>query len=91
MRRWNNRHRLSNLKDFPPVGYISHALAALSCAEQNGRRYSETVIVEETKEEGLTKEELERLHISIGINHSMVEYPALFLVLGIEWFLVVVT
>lgn len=42
------------------------------------------VIVEEAKREALTGEELERLHISIGINHSMVEDPALFLALGID-------
>jgi spore maturation protein SpmB len=42
------------------------------------------VIVEEAKRGTLTGEELERLHISIGINHSMVEDPALFLALGID-------
>lgn len=30
------------------------------------------VIIEEAKKGALTKEELERLHISIGTNHSMV-------------------
>jgi hypothetical protein len=44
------------------------------------------VIVEEAKKESLTEEELERLHISVGINHSMVEDPALFLALGIDGF-----
>ncbi len=42
------------------------------------------VIVEEAGRGVLTKEELEHLHISIGINHSMVEDPALFLVLGLN-------
>ncbi len=44
------------------------------------------VIVEEAKKGALTKEELERLHISIGINHSIVEDPALFAVLGLNAF-----
>lgn len=44
------------------------------------------VIVEEARRVALTKQELENLHISIGINHSMVEDPAIFLVLGLNAF-----
>ncbi len=51
-----------------------------------GLLYGGAVITEEAKKEGLTKEELERLHISIGSNHSMVEDPALFAVLGLNAF-----
>jgi len=51
-----------------------------------GLLYGGAVIVEEARKGALTKEELERLHISIGINHSMVEDPALFLVLGLNGF-----
>ena len=51
-----------------------------------GLFYGGAVIVEEAKKGVLTKEELERLHISIGINHSMVEDPALFTVLGLNAF-----
>ena len=47
-----------------------------------GIAYGGAVIVEEAKEEHITKEELEKLHLSIGINHSMIEDPALFLSLG---------
>ena len=32
----------------------------------------------------MTVEELERLHLSIGINHAMIEDPSLFLPLGIH-------
>jgi len=55
-----------------------------------GLVYGGAVIMEEAKNESLTKEELECLHISIGINHSMVEDPALFLALGLNifWLLV---
>lgn len=51
-----------------------------------GIGYGAAVIIEEAKEGHLTKEELEKLHLSIGINHSMVEDPALFLPLGIGAF-----
>lgn len=51
-----------------------------------GLAYGGAVIVEEVKEGHLTKDELEELHLSIGINHSMVEDPSLFLSLGLSAF-----
>jgi hypothetical protein len=51
-----------------------------------GIAYGGAIIVEETKERHIKKEELEKLHLSIGINHSMVEDPALFLSLGLSAF-----
>jgi len=51
-----------------------------------GLVYGGAVIVNEARKGALTREELERLHISIGINHAMVEDPALFLVLGLNPF-----
>ncbi|MBW2558655.1 MAG: iron transporter [Deltaproteobacteria bacterium] len=51
-----------------------------------GLAYGGAVIVEEAKRGNLTDEELERLHLSIGINHSMIEDPALFLPFGIGMF-----
>jgi spore maturation protein SpmB len=51
-----------------------------------GLVYGGAIIVEEAKRGTLTKEELERLHISIGTNHSMVEEPALWLALGLNGF-----
>ncbi len=51
-----------------------------------GLTYGAAVIVEEAKEGNFSKDELERLHLSIGINHSMVEDPALFLSLGLGLF-----
>jgi hypothetical protein len=55
-----------------------------------GLMYGSAVILEKSKEGNLTRSELERLHISIGINHSMVEDPALYMALGINafWLLV---
>jgi hypothetical protein len=37
-------------------------------------------------EGNINKEDLEKLHLSIGINHSMIEDPALFLSLGLSAF-----
>ena len=51
-----------------------------------GLIYGAAIIVEEVKEGHLRKEELEGLHLSIGINHSIVEDPALFLSLGLSPF-----
>ena len=51
-----------------------------------GIAYGAAVIVEEVKEGGFSKEELEKLHISAGINHALVEDPVLFLVFGLNPF-----
>jgi len=51
-----------------------------------GLSYGAAVIVEETREGKFTPDELARLHLSIGINHSMVDDPLLFMALGINPF-----
>jgi spore maturation protein SpmB len=51
-----------------------------------GLAYGAAVIVEEANEGHLGREELEALHLSIGINHSLIEDPALFLALGLSAF-----
>lgn len=51
-----------------------------------GLAYGGAVIVEEAKRGEVTDEELESLHLSIGINHAMIEDPALFLPFGIGLF-----
>jgi len=55
-----------------------------------GLLYGSAIIIEEAKKGALTKEELEHLHVSIGINHSIVEETALFLALGVNpfWLLI---
>jgi len=66
---------------------LSHRTALLwVTAVVFGLVYGGAIIVEEAKKGALTKEELERLHISIGTNHSMVEEPALWLALGLNGF-----
>jgi hypothetical protein len=55
-----------------------------------GLLYGGAIIVEEARKGSLTKEEAEYLHVSLGINHGIVEDPALFAVLGLNllWLLV---
>lgn len=51
-----------------------------------GLAYGSAVIVEETRAHTYEPESLTKLHLSIGINHAMIEDPALFLPLGIPPF-----
>ena len=51
-----------------------------------GLTYGAAVIVEEVREGSLSGSELERLHLSIGINHAMVEDAAVFMTLGLGLF-----
>jgi hypothetical protein len=78
------------IRAFRPVmrvlGLSDRASALWVTAAVFGLMFGGAVIVEEARKEALTREELERLHISIGINHSMVEDPALFLALGLGGF-----
>jgi len=49
-----------------------------------GLIYGAAVILEELKEGKLARDELAKLHISIGLQHSVIEDPLLFLALGIN-------
>ncbi len=49
-----------------------------------GITYGGAIIVEETRDRQLHPDRLKALHVSIGINHAMVEDPAVFLTLGIH-------
>jgi len=51
-----------------------------------GLAYGSAVIVDETKNGSYSREALTKLHLSIGVNHAMIEDPALFLPLGISVF-----
>jgi hypothetical protein len=55
-----------------------------------GLLYGSAVIMEEVKKGALTKEELEHVQVSLGINHSIVEETGLFLALGVNpvWLLI---
>ena len=80
----------SSLKFFHPILRIlrlSNRTAMIwVAAAALGVFYGGAVIVEEAKKGTLTKEELEPLHISIGINHAMIEDPAIFAILGLNAF-----
>ncbi len=51
-----------------------------------GLAYGGSVIMEESKGGRLSKEELETLHLSIGINHSLIEDTLLLVALGLSAF-----
>jgi hypothetical protein len=51
-----------------------------------GLAYGGAIIVEEVKSGQFNDLDLKKLHLSIGINHSLIEDPALFLPLGIGCF-----
>jgi hypothetical protein len=51
-----------------------------------GLSYGGAVIVEEAKQGHLTRGDLETLHLSIGMNHSLVEDPSYFIALGLNPF-----
>jgi len=78
------------------VGVMAPVLKVLGLGNQTGLlwltaaifglTYGAAVIVEETKAGNLSKDELERLQISIGINHSIIEDPVLFIALGLSVF-----
>lgn len=68
------------------LGLSNRAAVPWVTAVVFGLMYGGAVIVEEAKRGDLTKAELEHLHISIGVNHSMVEDPALFLAFGLNGF-----
>lgn len=55
-----------------------------------GLLYGGAVIVEESKTGTMTREEVERLHFSVGTAHALVEDTALFAMLGVNifWLLV---
>lgn len=48
-----------------------------------GLTYGAAVIVEEARAASFEKEEIERLQLSIGINHALIEDGAIFMALGI--------
>ena len=51
-----------------------------------GLAYGAAVIVEETQTKKFKQQDLNKLHLSIGINHAMIEDPALFLPFGLPLF-----
>ncbi len=51
-----------------------------------GIAYGAAVIIEEFKEGNFTDKELTELHISLGINHAIIEDPSLFVAIGLSAF-----
>ena len=70
--------RLLGLSDTVGMMWLTAAIFGIS--------YGGAVIVEEARISHIPKGDLDRLHLSMGINHAMVEDPALFLSLGLPAF-----
>jgi hypothetical protein len=51
-----------------------------------GIAYGGAVIVQEAAREKFPKADIEKLHLSIGVNHSVIEDPVLFLAFGLHPF-----
>jgi hypothetical protein len=51
-----------------------------------GLSYGGAIIVEEAKSGQLSKDDLEILHLSIGMNHSVIEDPPIFMAMGVHAF-----
>jgi hypothetical protein len=51
-----------------------------------GIAYGGAIIIEEVKENHIKKFELMKLHFSMGVNHSLIEDPVIFLSLGLSPF-----
>lgn len=87
---WNER--LANaFRPFMAILGLSPGVSSMWVAGAFfGIIYGSAVISEEASSGRCSGEELKRLHISLGINHSMVEDPALFLALGISLFWTIV-
>ena len=79
-----------SLKFFRPVmrilGLSDRAAIMWVAGTIFGLALGGVVIVEESKKGALAKEDLEYLHIFLGINHAMLEDPVVLLILGINGF-----
>jgi len=78
------RHIVRTISPLLSIMGLSRATGVLwLTAACFGLAYGAAVIVEETRSNTFSRDELIRLHLSIGVNHAMIEDPALFLPLGI--------
>ncbi len=84
--RWDERLAVRLRPVLKSLGLSEKAGLLWLAAVLFGVTYGAAVIVEEARNGALSPSEIERLHLSIGINHSMVEDPVLFLPLGIHPF-----
>lgn len=66
------------------LGLSQQAAALWVTSAVFGLMYGGAVTIDKARKGNLGKQELERLHISIAINHGLVEDPALFLALALN-------
>jgi hypothetical protein len=68
------------------LGLSEQGAALWATSSAFGLMYGGAVIIDQASKTVPDKEALERLHISIGINHSLIEDPLLFMALGLPPF-----
>jgi hypothetical protein len=55
-----------------------------------GLTYGAGIMAQEIKESGADREELHRINLHISVNHSLIEDTAIFCMLGVAWYFLVI-
>ena len=55
-----------------------------------GLTYGAGIMAQEIKESGADREELHRINLHISVNHSLIEDTAIFYMLGVAWYFLVI-
>ena len=92
------------LKRYGIINKIAHPLAPLMrlcglqpdsaflwlVAQIVGLTYGAGIMAQEIKESGADREELHRINLHISVNHSFIEDTAIFCMLGVAWYFLVI-
>ena len=92
------------LKQYGIINKIAHPLAPLMrlcglhpnsaflwlVAQIVGLTYGAGIMAQEIEESGANREELHRLNLHISVNHSLIEDTAIFCMLGVAWYFLVI-
>ena len=55
-----------------------------------GLTYGAGIMAQEIEESGADREELHRINLHISVNHSLIEDTAIFCMLGVSWYFLVI-
>jgi hypothetical protein len=55
-----------------------------------GLTYGAGIMAQEIEESGADREELHRINLHISVNHSLIEDTAIFCMLGVAWYFLVI-
>ena len=92
------------LKRYGIINKIAHPLAPLMrlcglqpnsaflwlVAQIVGLTYGAGIMAQEIEESGADREELHRINLHISVNHSLIEDTAIFCMLGVAWYFLVI-